>query len=96
MTPLVNWLVCAVEYDRQIFSKYLVFQIKGVKNPVFQHFWFEISRISIEIQGFDRNTRYLIEILGFLFEIVGISKMCEWRDTWYAEFYKVRSFYDHL
>ena len=58
MTPLVSWLVYAVEYDCQIFSKYLVFQIEGVKNPVFQHFWFEISSISIEIQGFDRNTRY--------------------------------------
>ena len=81
MTSLVNWLVYSTEYDCQIFSKYLVFQIQGVKNPAFQHFWFEIPSISSEI-------------LGFSFEILGISKMCECRNPWYADFYKVRSFYD--
>ena len=45
-----------------------VYQIQGVKNLVFQSFWFEIPSILIEIQG-------LIKILGFSFEILGISKI---------------------
>ena len=45
-------------------SKYIVFQPQGVENLVFQFFWFEIPSI-------------LIEIPGFLFEMLGILKICD-------------------
>ena len=35
-----------------ILLEYVVFQIQGVKNLVFQNFWFKIPSILIEIQGF--------------------------------------------
>ena len=60
----------------QVFrAKYQVFQIQGVKNLVFQDFLFEIPSISIEILGFpSKYFVFRLNILGFSFEIPGISK----------------------
>ena len=44
--------------------KYVVFQLQDAKNLVFQNFWFKIPSI-------------LIEIPVFLFEILGILKICD-------------------
>ena len=52
-------------------NTYLVFQIQCAKNLVFQTFSFEIPSF------FYPNAMFLIEILGFSLEILGISKISD-------------------
>ena len=58
-------------------SKYLVFQIQCEKILVFQIFDLNYRYFSSKPKIFDRNASFLFEILCFLFEILGVSKICD-------------------
>ena len=75
---LKYWVFC---------SKYLVFQIQGVKNLVFWNFWFKKPSISIE-----KFIRFLIEILGISIRILSILKICDNRIP-YIHRYQVNMIY---